>query len=58
MREHGFDYTSPSDMTWQERFARTLGQMNNALLGLLILPASDSIYMCAVFDTPVQWAAP
>ena len=35
MLEHGFDYSSISGMTWQERFARTLGTLLSSGVPLL-----------------------
>ena len=55
MLEHGFDYSSIGAMTWQERFARTLGQLNNAMLGLLVLPCARNSVWSLAFGVP--WEA-
>lgn len=38
--EHGWHSEATSDKTWQERFARTMGQLANLTMGLMILPVA------------------
>lgn len=39
-KSHGWDSTLVDDKTWQERFARTMGQLANITMGLMVLPVA------------------
>lgn len=52
---HGFNYSKIDDLATSERVARSLGQVQNAVLGLLLLPTARNSVWPAIFG--VSWEA-
>ncbi|CAN0489466.1 unnamed protein product, partial [Laminaria digitata] len=50
--DHGWDSTAIDSKTWQERLARTVGQLANITMGLMVLPVSRN----GVFEKGVSGA--
>lgn len=48
--DHGWDSTAIDEKTWEERLARTVGQLANITMGLMVLPVSRN----GVFDKVVR----
>lgn len=38
--DHGWGHKLKTEKTWQERLARTMGQLANVTMGLMILPVT------------------